>query len=52
MNMLIRFGDDAFAIDLMILGWALVGYISFWWGGVGWSGRGALDYLSFLCFWG
>jgi hypothetical protein len=33
MNMLIRFGDDAFAIDLMILGWAL-GYKLF----VGWGG--------------
>jgi hypothetical protein len=37
MNMLIRFGDDAFAIELMILGWAL-GYKLF--GLVGWGVEG------------
>ncbi len=49
MNMLIRFGDDAFAIDLMKLGWALGYKLLVGWGGVGW--KGALDNLSFLCFW-
>jgi hypothetical protein len=44
MNMLIRFGDDAFAIDLMMLGWALRYKLLVRWGGVGW--KGALDYLS------
>ncbi len=43
MNMLIRFGDDAFAIDLMILGVG-IGIQAFGGGGVGW--KGALDYLS------
>lgn len=40
MNMLIRFGDDAFAIDLMMLGWALRYKLLVGWGGVGWGGRG------------
>jgi len=40
MNMLIRFGDDAFAIDLMMLGWALRYKLLVGWGGVGWCGRG------------
>ncbi len=34
MKMLIRFGDDAFAIDLMILGWALGYKLLVGWGGV------------------